>query len=159
VPAVVEPVTSISNHVTGPASVGKYAPPIAKSLIDDWPVPRLFTFKNPCISRVAAGVVVPMPMKPVFKTVKIFVVVAMVKSAFEAGMVVVPIIIAFVVLVRRSIPVPVAVVKLNNEIVEEPTAVMPPSESRRNFVDEAIWKSMKLPEKAGVLRPIYVPLP
>ena len=101
----------------------------------------------------------PIPIKPVFRTVKIFVVVAMVKRAFEAGIVVVPIIIAFVVLVRRSIPVPVAVVKLNNEIVEEPTAVMPPPESRRNFVEEAIWKSMKLPEKAGVLRPIYVPLP
>ena len=61
-----------------------------------------------------------MPMKPVFRTVKIFVVVAIVKIAFEAGMVVVPIIIAFVVLVRRSIPVPVAVVKFRKAIVEDP---------------------------------------
>ena len=92
-------------------------------------------------------------MRPVFKTVKIFVVVAMVNKAPPVGIVVVPISIAFVVLVKTSIPVPVAVVKFNNEIVEEPTAVIPPVESMRNFVEEAIWKSIKLPEKAGTLRP------
>ena len=66
---------------------------------------------------MAAGVVVPIPMRPVFKTVKMFVVVAIVNSAFEEGMVVVPIRSAWDAFVRFKILVPVAFPKY--KLVEE----------------------------------------